>query len=61
MLGQATRFDEHAVLDRVAQALTSRIRQLAERYATPVPRLTGEIVTLAARVDEHLKKMGFQP
>jgi len=30
----------------------------AERYATPLPQLTGEVVTLAARVDDHLKKMG---
>jgi len=45
-------------LDRVSQALTGRIRQLAERYATPLPQLTCEITTLAARVDEHLKKMG---
>ncbi len=27
-------------LDRVSQALTGRIRQLAERYATPLPQLT---------------------
>jgi type I restriction enzyme M protein len=46
-------------LDRVSQALTGRIRQLAERYATPLPKLAGEVETLAARVDEHLKKMGF--
>jgi type I restriction enzyme M protein len=45
-------------LDRVSQTLTARIRQLAERYATPLPQLTGEVATLAARVDEHLKKMG---
>ena len=45
-------------LDRVSQALTGRIRQLAERYATPLPQLTEEVETLAARVDEHLKKMG---
>ena len=45
-------------LDRVSQTLTGRIRQLAERYATPLPQLTGEVATLAARVDEHLKKMG---
>jgi type I restriction enzyme M protein len=45
-------------LDRVSQTLTGRIRQLAERYATPLPRLTEEVETLAARVDEHLKKMG---
>ena len=46
-------------LDRVSQTLTGRIRQLAERYATPLPRLAEEVDTLAARVDEHLKKMGF--
>ena len=46
-------------LDRVSQALTGRIRQLAERYATPLPRLAAEVETLAARVDEHLKRMGF--
>jgi type I restriction enzyme M protein len=45
-------------LDRVSQTLTGRIRQLAERYATPLPQLTGEVATLAARVGEHLKKMG---
>lgn len=46
-------------LDRVSQALTGRIKQLAERYATPVPQLAAEVETRAARVDVHLKKMGF--
>jgi type I restriction enzyme M protein len=46
-------------LDRLSQALTGRIRQLTERYATPLPRLAEEVETLAARVDDHLKKMGF--
>ena len=45
-------------LDRVSQTLTGRIRELAERYATPLPQLTDEVATLAARVEEHLKKMG---
>ena len=45
-------------LDRVSQALTGRIRQLAERYATPLPQLVKEVDTLSACVDEHLKKMG---
>jgi type I restriction enzyme M protein len=45
-------------LDRVSQTLTSRIRQLAERYATPLPMLAKDLVTLSAQVDEHLKKMG---
>ena len=46
-------------LDRVSQALTGRIRQLAERYATPLPALGDEVEVLASRVDEHLKAMGF--
>jgi type I restriction enzyme M protein len=45
-------------LGRVSQALASRIRQLADRYATPLPKLTGEVARLAARVDEHLTEMG---
>ena len=47
-------------LDRVSQTLTTRIRQLAERYAEPLPELTATVTTLSARVDEHLKKMGFK-
>jgi type I restriction enzyme M protein len=46
-------------LDRVSQALTGRIRQLAERYATPLPALGDEVEVLSGRVDEHLKAMGF--
>jgi type I restriction enzyme M protein len=45
-------------LDRVSQALTGRVRQLAERYSAPLPQLTDEVAALAARVDGHLKKMG---
>ena len=45
-------------LDRVSQTLTGRIRQLAERYAIPLPQLTDKVATLAARVEDHLKKMG---
>ena len=47
-----------AELERVSQTLTSRIRELAERYATPLPELTKEVETLAERVEEHLAKMG---
>ena len=45
-------------LDRVSQTLSSRIRQLAERYATPLPTLSEEVQALTTRVDEHLVKMG---
>jgi type I restriction enzyme M protein len=45
-------------LDRVSQALTGRVRELAERYAVPLPTLTEEVERLSARVEGHLKKMG---
>ena len=47
-------------LDRVSQTLTGRIRQLAERYASSLPQLTTEVAALAAKVEQHLKKMGHQ-
>ena len=45
-------------IDRVSQALTGRIRQLAERYATPLPKLSKKVKKLTVRVDKHLKMMG---
>ena len=45
-------------LDRVPQNLTGRVRELAERYETPLPKLNRQVEKLSARVDEHLKSMG---
>ena len=50
--------DVQGELDRVSQTLTGRIRELAERYAMPLPHLTDELVTIADRVRQHLKRMG---
>lgn len=46
-------------LDRVSQSLTGRIRQLAERYATPLPQLVEEVEQLSLKVADHLRKMGM--
>ena len=46
-------------IDRVSQTLTGRIRQLAERYETPLPALEDNVKTLSARVEAHLQMMGF--
>ena len=46
-------------LDRVSQTLTGRIRQLAERYATPLPMLEAEVAALHDSVAAHLRRMGF--
>ncbi|MGH9785237.1 MAG: type I restriction endonuclease subunit M, partial [Terriglobia bacterium] len=50
--------DVQSELDRVSQAVTGRIRQLADRYAVPLPQVIKEVETLAARVDEQLTRMG---
>lgn len=46
-------------MDRISQRLTQRIKELAERYAIPLPILVTETETLTGKVDAHLKKMGF--
>ena len=51
--------DVQTELDRVSQALSGRIRQLAERYTTPLPALNAEVEALTAKVNAHLVKMGF--
>ncbi|SDX63549.1 type I restriction enzyme M protein [Collimonas sp. OK242] len=51
-------FDVQTELDRVSQALTGRVKELADRYATPLPQLVDEVQVLTARVNAHLKKMG---
>lgn len=51
--------DVQTELDRVSQALTGRIKQLAERYAEPLPQLANDVAALNAKVEAHLTKMGF--
>ena len=53
--------DIHSEMDRISQALTQRVKELAERYETPLPTLTSKVAELSAKVAAHLKQMGFQP
>ncbi|MDP2993377.1 MAG: N-6 DNA methylase, partial [Deltaproteobacteria bacterium] len=46
-------------MDRISQRLTQRIKELAERYETPLPMQTAEVGKLEKRVNAHLEKMGF--
>lgn len=46
-------------IDQISQRLTNRIKELAERYDTPLPALVTETASLEATVNEHLAKMGF--
>lgn len=51
--------DVQTELNRISQALTGRINELAERYATPLPSLNTEVEELSSQVEAHLQKMGF--
>jgi type I restriction enzyme M protein len=51
--------DIHGEMDRIIQALTQRVRTLADRYETRMPALSKQVQVLERRVDEHLKAMGF--
>ncbi len=46
-------------MDRVSNSLATRVKELAERYDTPVTTLAGRVGELEAKVNEHLRKMGF--
>jgi type I restriction enzyme M protein len=49
----------HTEVDRVSRTLTQRVKELAERYGTPLPRLVENVDTLEGKVREHLAAMGF--
>ena len=49
----------HDEMERVSQALTRRVKELAERYEAPLPKLTMQVAGLEAKVAGHLTKMGF--
>ena len=46
-------------MERINQRLTQRIKELAERYETPMPTQTAEVAALENNVNAHLQKMGF--
>ena len=47
-------------IDHISQRLSNRIKELAERYATPLPQIDQEVKELEEKVNAHLKKMGFK-
>ncbi|HEU0295740.1 MAG TPA: type I restriction-modification system subunit M [Anaerolineales bacterium] len=49
----------HGEMDRVSQSLTQRVKELAERYETPLPQMTDCVNELEEKVNRHLERMGF--
>jgi len=41
-------------IDHISQRLTNRIKELADRYAVPMPAIDQEV-----KVNAHLTKMGY--
>ena len=49
----------HGEMDRISQSLSQRVKQLAERYETPLPQQTQKVAELERKVNAHLERMGF--
>jgi type I restriction enzyme M protein len=49
----------HGEMDRISQALAQRVKELTERYETPMPRMVSRVAELEAKVSSRLKRMGF--
>lgn len=47
-------------MDNISHRLTQRIKELAERYETPLPKLSIEVKELEEKVNKHLKAMGYK-
>jgi type I restriction enzyme M protein len=47
-------------MDNISHRLTQRIKELAERYETPLPKLSNEVEGLTAKVEKHLKQMNYK-
>ncbi|ENM3739301.1 type I restriction-modification system subunit M [Vibrio cholerae] len=49
-----------AEIERMGQQLASRVKDLEERYAEPLPQISKSVDMLSAKVAEHLKAMGLE-
>jgi len=47
-------------IENIAQKLSGRVKELAERYDETLPQIASEVKTLEQKVNEHLKSMGFE-
>ena len=46
-------------MEWVSQQLAQRVKELAERYETPLPKMASHVSELEAKVNQHLERMGF--
>ena len=49
----------HGEMDRISQQLTSRVKELTDRYDEPMPAMVAGVNELETKVASHLERMGF--
>ncbi len=49
----------HGEMDRISQALTQRMKELAERYEIPLPGMVRRVAELEGKMNRHLERMGL--
>lgn len=49
-----------AEIERVTQQLANRVKELKQRYSTPLPTLSQSVAELSDKVANHLKAMGLE-
>ncbi|ELA7326698.1 type I restriction-modification system subunit M [Vibrio alginolyticus] len=49
-----------AEIERVTQRMANRVKQLEERYSTPLPVLEHQVDSISDKVANHLKAMGLE-
>jgi len=49
----------HGEMDRISRAFAQRVKELAQRYETPIPKQIRTVAELEAKVNCHLERMGF--
>lgn len=47
-------------VNRIIQGLSTRVKQIGERYASTLSELEAEVEKYSSKVEEHLKKMGIE-
>lgn len=47
-------------VERLSRRLAGRVKELAERYEVPLPQIANRVIDMEAKVNSHLKKMGFK-
>jgi type I restriction enzyme M protein len=49
----------HGEMDRQSLELSHRVKELADRYETPLSMMVDDVARLGARVNHHLERMGY--